>query len=46
VDLGAVPAEVAKFFVCVTIYEAEKRRQHLGQVSSAFMRLIDESNNQ
>jgi stress response protein SCP2 len=43
VDLGAVPAEVAKFFVCVTIYEAEKRRQHF---SSAFMRLIDESNNQ
>jgi tellurium resistance protein TerD len=44
--LGALPAEVAKIVVGVTIYEAEKRRQHFGQVSNAFMRLIDESNNQ
>jgi tellurium resistance protein TerD len=46
VDLNAVPAEVAKIVVGVTIHEAEKRHQNFGQVSNAFMRLIDESNNQ
>ena len=29
----------------VTIYDAEKRRQNFGQVSNAFIRIVDESNN-
>lgn len=46
VDLGAVPAEVAKIVIGVTIHEAQKRSQNFGQVSNAFMRLIDEKNHQ
>ncbi|MCX4266691.1 MAG: TerD family protein, partial [Firmicutes bacterium] len=29
----------------VTIYEAEERRQNFGQVSNAFIRIVDEANN-
>lgn len=44
VDLSKVPANVEKIAFTVTIYEAETRRQNFGQVSNAFIRLVDESN--
>ena len=43
VDLSAVPAGVEKIDFTVTIYEAEERRQNFGQVSNAFIRVVDES---
>ena len=43
VDLSAVPASVEKIDFKVTIYEAEERRQNFGQVSNAFIRVVDES---
>lgn len=43
VDLSAVPASVEKIDFTVTIYEAEERRQNFGQVSNAFIRVVDES---
>jgi tellurium resistance protein TerD len=41
VDLRKVPPEIAKIVITVTIYEADKRRQNFGQVSSAYIRLVD-----
>ena len=44
VDLSKVPANIEKIAFTVTIYDAEKRNQNFGQVSNAFIRLVDESN--
>lgn len=45
IDLEKVPANIEKIAFTVTIYEAEKRRQNFGQVSNAFIRIVDSSNN-
>ena len=45
VDLSSVPAQITKIAFTVTIYEAETRRQNFGQVSNAFIRLVDETTN-
>ncbi len=45
VDLGAVPASIEKIDFTVTIYEADERGQNFGQVSNAFIRIVDESTN-
>lgn len=45
VDLSLVPANVEKVAFTVTIYEAEQRRQNFGQVSNAYIRMVDETNN-
>jgi tellurium resistance protein TerD len=42
VDLSKVPASVQKISFTVTIYEAESRKQNFGQVSNAFIRIVDE----
>ena len=41
VDLRKVPTEVAKVVITVTIYEADKRKQNFGQVTNAYIRLVD-----
>jgi tellurium resistance protein TerD len=41
VNLTKIPPEVEKLVFVVTIYEAEKRQQNFGQVSNAFIRLVD-----
>ena len=46
VDLSKVPADVHKIAFTVTIYDAEARRQNFGQVSNAYIHIIDETNNQ
>ena len=43
IDLSRIPAEVSKIDFTVTIYEAEARRQNFGQVSNAFIRVVDEA---
>ena len=43
IDLTKIPANVAKVAFTVTIYDAEVRRQNFGQVSNAFIRIVDES---
>ena len=45
VDLTKIPANVQKIAFTVTIYEAEERRQNFGQVSNAFIRIVDEATN-
>ncbi|AFZ50156.1 TerD family protein [Dactylococcopsis salina] len=41
INLKKVPDEVQKITFVVTIYDAEKRGQNFGQVSNAFVRLVD-----
>lgn len=45
IKLNDVPANVNKIDFTVTIYDAENRHQNFGQVSNAFIRLVDEANN-
>ena len=42
VDLSAVPANIDKIAVTVTIFDAEKRRQNFGQVSNAYCRMVND----
>ena len=45
VDLSAIPSNVEKVAFTVTIYDAERRRQNFGQVSNAYIRIVDEATN-
>lgn len=45
VDLAKVPESVSKIDFTVTIYDAETRRQNFGQVSNAFIRVVDQNSN-
>ncbi|NHZ99900.1 TerD family protein [Massilia sp. CCM 8734] len=41
VDLSAVPAEIDKISFCVTIHEAEARKQNFGMVGKAYIRCLN-----
>ena len=45
VELSKVPANVDKIAFTATIHEAEERKQNFGQVSNAYIRIIDEAKN-
>ncbi len=45
IDLSSVPAEIDKIAVCVTIHDAEARRQNFGMVAKAFVRCVNASGN-
>lgn len=45
ITLDKVPAHVARIVVCVTIHDAAGRRQNFGQVSDAFMRVVNMDGN-
>lgn len=45
VDLTKVPADVEKVAVCVTIHDAESKRQNFGMVSKAFVRCVNADSN-
>jgi len=42
VNLATVPAEVEKISFCITIHEAAERGQNFGQVTNAFVRIVNE----
>jgi len=42
VNLATVPAEVDKISFCITIHEATERGQNFGQVTNAFVRIVNE----
>ena len=44
VEFDKVPAEVKKLIFAVTIHEAEARSQNFGMVSNAFMRIVNNDN--
>ncbi|SCW44522.1 tellurium resistance protein TerD [Paenibacillus tianmuensis] len=43
VDLSAVPQEAEKISFCITIHEAQERKQSFGQVSNAYARIVNEA---
>ena len=45
VNLSDIPANVERVAFTVTIYEAEARRQNFGQVSNAYIRIVDVNTN-
>lgn len=44
VDLSKLPASIDKIAFTVTIHEADVRGQNFGQVSNAFIRIVNDSN--
>tara|TARA_R110001583_G_scaffold49730_3_gene155693 strand:+ start:679 stop:1254 length:576 start_codon:yes stop_codon:yes gene_type:complete len=46
VDLSLVPADVTKIVIAVTIHEGEARKQNFGQVSNAFIRIVNDASNE
>ena len=42
INLPAIPASIERIAFAVTISEAESRNQNFGQVSNAFVRIVDE----
>ncbi|EOT23441.1 tellurium resistance protein TerD [Eubacterium sp. 14-2] len=46
IDLSQVPMGVDKIAFTVTIYDSETRRQNFGQVSNAFIRIVDDATGQ
>lgn len=45
VDLSLVPANIDRIAFTVTIYDYETRKQNFGQVSNAYIRVVDQANN-
>lgn len=45
VNLSVIPENIEKIAFTVTIYDAENRRQNFGQISNAYIRIVDEANN-
>ncbi|AZK93916.1 MULTISPECIES: TerD family protein [Streptomyces] len=45
VNLAAVPVEVDKIVFPVSIYDAESRQQSFGQVRNAFIRVVNQADN-
>ncbi|TMU87096.1 TerD family protein [Bacillus sp. BHET2] len=43
VDFSKIPSSVHKIGITVTIHDADLRRQNFGQVSNAFVRLVDDA---
>lgn len=46
VKLDQVQSDIKSLFITVTIHEAEVRRQNFGQVSNAFVRLVNNDTNE
>ncbi len=46
IDFSKMPADIEKVAVCVTIYDAEGRKQNFGQVSRAYVRVLNSANQQ
>ncbi|MDO3661058.1 TerD family protein [Bacillus sp. C28GYM-DRY-1] len=42
VDFSKIPAHIEKIGITVTIHDAEARSQNFGQVTNAFVRVVDE----
>lgn len=45
IDLSLVPANISRISFTVTIYDADVRRQNFGQVSNAYIHVLDEKTN-
>lgn len=45
INLASVPAEVDRVVIAVSIYEPEQRQQSFGQVRNAFIRVVNQADN-
>lgn len=45
IELDKVPAAVQKISICVTIHDADLRKQSFGQVNDAFVRIVNQDSN-
>ncbi len=45
IQLDKVPQDIKRVVVCVTIHDAQVRKQSFGQVSDAFMRIVNSDDN-
>lgn len=45
VDLVSVPQQIQRLVICVTIHDANARRQNFGMVRDAFIRVVNLENN-
>lgn len=43
VDLSLIPSNIEKVAFTVTIYDADNRKQNFGQVSNAYIRIVDQT---
>ena len=46
IDLSLIPQNISRINFTVTIHEADERKQNFGQVSNAYVRLVNSDNNQ
>jgi len=46
VFLDKVPNDIQKLIICVSIYDADKKKQNFGQVLNAFIRLVNIDTNE
>ncbi len=46
IDLASVPARYDRIVIVVNIYSAVQRHQHFGMIQNAFVRIVDQRNNQ
>lgn len=46
VNLASVPAKYDRIVFAVNIYDAESRKQNFGMIQNAFVRVVNEANNQ
>ncbi len=46
IDFSKVPQDIQRVAICVTIHEADSRRQNFGMVSNAFVRIVNSDTNQ
>ena len=46
IELSKIPSGYERLVVTITIYDANKRFQNFGMISNAYIRLVDESNNE
>ncbi|WP_077213692.1 TerD family protein [Bacillus dakarensis] len=46
IDFSKVPSHIHRIAISVTIHDADSRNQNFGQVSNAFVRVVNEDNNE
>ena len=45
VNLASIPSDVSKVAVCAIIYDGQTRNQNFGQVSDAYIRIVNDNGN-
>ncbi len=46
ISLSSVPSEIQRLVIAVSIHDAESRKQNFSQISNAFIRIVNQENNE